>query len=317
MLLLTAATPQKIFTMPLPSREPLRFIVTGDAGTGDPHIYNGIMAVVKKTHVDAIILTGDNVYQCGVESIDDPQWHKMTVNFADAGVPIYPVLGNHDYGNPSPHHTDYCGHPSPGSEVSATGHIPHWIFPARRYQLRSSILQLVMIDTQPIASAWTTPFLGSDTARSELDVIEAALRPKFDGWTVVVGHHTMFSSGPHGKPTDFYTKNMRTSLLPMFHQFGVDLYICGHDHDTELLGSTRHQQGETEYLVAGNGAYSQPITRRDRAGEPPTLFPSFPPQPLVGFTLMEVWRSHIDLTFYDGVGVARSSTFEIRRSGDR
>ncbi len=316
-LLLTAAAPQQLVTIPLPSTKVLRFIVTGDAGTGDPHIYKGIMAVVKKTHVDAILLVGDNIYPCGVESVDDPQWHKMTVNFVDAGVPIYPVLGNHDYGDPSPHHTQFCGHPSPDAEVNATGHVPHWIFPARRYELRSPLAEIVMIDSQPIAGAWVTPFLGSDTAASELGVIEPALEQPFDGWKIVLGHHTIYSSGTHGHAKDFYTRNMRSALLPLFQKTGVDLYICGHDHDTELIGSLRHKKGQTEYLVAGNGAYSQPLHKRTGSGEPPTIFPVIPEKPLVGFTVMEISESAIDLTFYDGLGIARGGKLTMQRVSQR
>lgn len=313
LFLLAVASATPLPTIALPSTETLRFVVTGDAGTGDPHVHDGIRAVMKQTHVDAILLVGDNVYQCGVESISDPQWHKMTVNFLDLGVPIYPVLGNHDYGNPSRDRTKWCGHPSPAAQVSATGHIPNWIFPARRYELRSPLVEFVMIDTQPIAGAYPVPFLGSDTAASELAAIEPALEHGFDGWKIVVGHHTIFSAGPHGNPPDFFTRNLRAAMLPLFQRYAVDLYICGHDHDAELIGSLQHRRGQTEYLVAGNGAYSEPLKPRTDIGEPPTLFPHLPAGPLIGFTLMEISKVEIDLTFYDGKGIARSPKFSIRR----
>src|SRR5947208_15643581 len=95
MALLIAAAPQRqLFHIALPQHQPLRFIVTGDAGTGEPHLHDGIVRLAKRMPIDAILLVGDNVYPCGVESVDDPQWSKVTVNFADAGIPIYPILGN-------------------------------------------------------------------------------------------------------------------------------------------------------------------------------------------------------------------------------
>src|SRR6185369_762082 len=101
--LIFAAPQRPLFRIPLPAREPLRFIVVGDAGTGEPHLHGGIVRLTRQLRVDAILLVGDNVYPCGVESVDDPQWSKVTVNFGDAGIPIYPILGNHDYGDPTPH----------------------------------------------------------------------------------------------------------------------------------------------------------------------------------------------------------------------
>ena len=73
-----------VFSIPLPKRNVLRFIVVGDAGTGDPHLHNGILRIARQTHIDAILLVGDNVYPCGVTSVNDPQWSKVTINFADS-----------------------------------------------------------------------------------------------------------------------------------------------------------------------------------------------------------------------------------------
>jgi hypothetical protein len=43
------------------------------------------------------------------------------------------------------------------------------------------------------------------------------------------------------------------------------------------------------------------------------LFPPFPAKPLVGFTLLEISKSEIGVTFYDGLGIARSKKMVIQR----
>jgi len=312
------ATPRHdVLTVPLPRHAaPLRFIVAGDAGTGDAHLHNGIVALTKTLHIDAILLAGDNIYPCGVTSVDDPQWKKVTVNFADAGVPIYPVLGNHDYGDPTPMNgkTVFCGNPSPASQVRATGHLPHWIFPARNYALRSPLADFVMIDTQPIASEFAEPFMGSHTLKGELDWITSALNQSGKGWRIAVGHHTIYSSGVHGIGNHRDQRHLRADLLPLLVRGRVDLYICGHDHDAELIGDLKSRNGAPLFLIAGDGAHSELMEQRHRADEPPTVFPtSFPPKPLVGFNLIEITPHRLSITFYDGLGKQRSDTYTIRR----
>ena len=312
--LLAAVLFASTVTVPLPNTNTLRFIVAGDAGTGDPHIHDGVVAVAKRTHIDAILLVGDNVYPCGVGSLGDPQWSIVRNNFSDAQVPIYPVLGNHDYGNPMPQDkgtTIHC-RPSPEAQVEETGRLKNWIFPARQYVLQSPLADIVMIDSQPVASGWTAPFLGSFTASDEVSWASQALAETKATWRIVAGHHTIFSSGVHGVANRANQQHMRQMLLPLLAQYHVDLYICGHDHDAELIGRLL-RPGETMFLISGNGAVSAKMTRRDRTDEPPSLFPSFPAKPLVGFALLEITPKVMRITFYDGAGAVRSPTYVIRK----
>ena len=308
----TPATP--MFSIRLPESDSLKFIVAGDAGTGDPHLHNGIAALMKKKRIDGILLVGDNVYPCGVESISDPQWAKVDVNFADLGVPIYPVLGNHDYGDPIRRGDTFsiCDHPDPEAQVRATGTVPHWTFPSRTYRLASPLVDILMIDTQPLASDWTQSFLGSETAASETELVRSALLRSQSHWRIVAGHHTIFSSGIRGRQIHTEEKNMRSLLLPVLKENRVNLYICGHDHDAELIGSLKREAGEPAFLVSGNGAASMEMMARTDTTEPPTIFPkAFPPPPLIGFTLLEIDRHTIAITFYDGAGVQKTERFVI------
>lgn len=317
-LLATGATPRRdVIVIPLPKHPgPLRFIVTGDAGTGNQHLKTGIAAVTKKFDVDAILLVGDNVYPCGVTSIDDPQWKNITVNFGEVTIPIYPILGNHDYGDPTPINgkTVICGNPSPQSQVRETGRLAHWVFPSRNYMLQAPWLDIVMIDTQPIASEFDQPFLGSETLQTEIDWIESAFVRAGDGWRIAVGHHTIYSSGVHGVSNNRDQRHLRADLLPVLLKDKVDLYICGHDHDAELIGNLTVRHHQPVFLIAGDGAHSEAMQERHRPDEPPTIFPpKFPPAPLVGFTLLEVTPRKLSMTFYDGVGNRRSDTYTMTR----
>jgi tartrate-resistant acid phosphatase type 5 len=292
----------------------VRLIVTGDAGGTHSQLRGGIPALEKRTPIDGIVLVGDNFYPCGVTSLADPQWSKITDHFGPAGVPIFAILGNHDYGDPQPTAgppTIVCGHPSPQAEVDASGRIAHWVFPARHYVLRNEFAELAMIDSQPIASAWMTGFLGSDAASDEVHWLTAQLETARVPWRVVVGHHTMYSSGEHGRRNGKNQRNMR-ALLPLLEREHVDLYICGHDHDMELIGHLKAGR-EPLFLISGAGSGLDEMKPRGDGSEPPTIWPPTPHKPFLGFALLEITRSKLAVTFYDDAGHVRSSRYVLRK----
>jgi len=66
---------------------------------------------------------------------------------------------------------------------------------------------------------------------------------KDDGidWIIVQMHQDALSSSENGNGSD---KGLREAWLPLFDRFGVDLVLCGHDHDYErswpVRGCNRH-----------------------------------------------------------------------------
>jgi predicted phosphodiesterase len=311
LLAFAAAAPRPV-TLSLPSRgKVVRLLVTGDAGGSGSRLTKGILAVQKTTPIDAIILAGDNVYPCGLSGVDDPQWSLITRHFHWAKVPIFPVLGNHDYGdaNPEGRKASACTNfPSnPGAEVSATGTIENWNFPARSYVLQHPLATLVMLDTQPIAMNWTTSNFGANTSPE----LQQWLRARLDGaktkWRIVVGHHTFFSSGEHGRRNGFDQQHMR-ALLPLLRAEHVDLYMSGHDHDMELIGNPASRT-DPLFLVsgAGSGLYTM-APRPATSGEPPTIWPQ-PLSTTYGFAILEISDAELAVTFYDAAGTKISDRF--------
>jgi tartrate-resistant acid phosphatase type 5 len=299
----------------LPSHDHMvRLIVTGDAGSTHSQLRAGILAVQKKLRIDGIVLVGDNFYPCGVTSLDDPQWSKITQHFGPANVPIFAVLGNHDYGDPNPPAgtpKSICGGANPAAEIAANAKVAHWVLPSRHYVLANDLAELEMIDSQPIASGWTAGFLGSDTAGEEESWLTNELDRAHARWRIVVGHHTIYSSGEHGRANGANQRNMR-KLLPLFEREHVDVYVCGHDHDMELIGDL-HRHDEPLFLVSGAGSGLDEMKPRTRAGEPPTLWSPMPEKPFFGFAVLEITRSQLAVTFFDANGVARSGRFVVRK----
>jgi tartrate-resistant acid phosphatase type 5 len=258
-----------------PKTAVLRLAVTGDTGKGADTVAAGIARLHAQKPFDAILLTGDNFYPCGVTSETDPRWSLVTA-LTRVGPPVFPVLGNHDS----------CGKADPDAQVRATGVVPNWRFPARQYTVRTSIADFAFLDTTPYARG---------TSRDA----DAFLRGAFAGskarWRVVVGHHPVISSGWHGYFPRDEVGRMR-ELIPALRETKADLYICGHDHHLELL------RGRMTHLVSGAGsAPIRPVKLRLSTVYPPEIS-----RERIGFAVVELDAKRIRVRFYDANGRAKS-----------
>jgi len=78
------------------------FLAVGDTGMGNADQASVALAMrdrLVQSRADFVVLLGDNFYPSGVTSILDTQWKtKFEDMYGDWGVPVYAVLGNHDYG---------------------------------------------------------------------------------------------------------------------------------------------------------------------------------------------------------------------------
>lgn len=271
-VLLLFATPELTLA---PRTAVLRIAVAGDTGKGADAVAQGISALHARSPLDAIVLTGDNFYPCGVESETDPRW-KLVTALTRVGPPVLPVLGNHDS----------CGNADPDAQIRATGVIPNWKFPARQYVVRSSLADFAFLDTTPYARF---------KSRDAETFLREALRGKKARWRIVVGHHPVISSGWHGYFPRDEVSGMR-ELIPALRATEADLYICGHDHHLELL------RGRMRHLVSGAGSAPIPPVKLRLS----TVFPREIGRERIGFAVVEISKRAIRVRFYDGKGKAKS-----------
>ena len=258
-----------------PREAVLRIAVAGDTGSGADTVAAGIARLHAQKPFDAIVLTGDNFYPCGVTSEEDPRW-KLVTALTRIGPPLLPVLGNHDS----------CGKSDPLAQVRATGVIANWRMPAPQYAVRFGIADFAMLDT--------TPYV-----RGKSREAEAALRSAFASstsrWRVVVGHHPVLSSGYHGYFPRDEVKRMR-NIIPALRETRAHLYLCGHDHHLELL------RGRMLHLVSGAGSEPIPPIKLRMS----TVFPPEIRRERIGFAVVEMDAKRIRVRFYDAKGKARS-----------
>jgi len=189
---------------------------------------------------DALLLLGDNVYGCGLPGLGDPGWKRQIDPLLSLGLPVFPVLGNHDYGRKA---HPRCTFSNPGVQVERSGQpgYERWIFPAKSYTVRSSLVELIFFDSSPIAYEWE----GGAAVVAGLE--EALAKPKQAPWRIVVGHHPLRSCGQHGNQPK--TLRVRQAVEPLLST--VDVYLAGHDHGLEIHP---RKEGKPLYVISGGGS---------------------------------------------------------------
>ena len=213
--------------------------------------------------VDFVVSTGDNVYEDGAKNVDDP---KFRSHFEDIytqpalQVRWYMSLGNHDHGN----HEVFR---DVSAQVEYTKRSKRWFMPATYYAQRFDFTAPAPAATDDGSSAATRPSSASaatpfslelfvlDTydvsyyrtqmSKQQLAWLESALANSTATWRLVVGHRPLYSTGKfHGSSPYF-----QRLFEPLFKQHRVAAYLCGDDHDLQVL---RHDA--VLHVLSGAGA---------------------------------------------------------------
>jgi hypothetical protein len=83
---------------------------------------------------------------------------------------------------------------------------------------------------QPGTSLYVRGYSGGEQTRWLENVLSRASKDDEVDWIVVQMHQDALSSSQTGNGSD---RGLREAWLPLFDRYGVDLVLCGHDHDYE------------------------------------------------------------------------------------
>lgn len=207
------------------SEKKVRFIVTGDTGTGGKGQYlvaSAIEEKCKKSGCDFGILLGDNIYNNGVENIDDPQFiTKFEKPYQSLDFKLYLILGNHDYrGNIQ-------------AQIDYTGRSKKWNMPGSTYSFSKDMIDFFAIDTN------------RPDKKQQTELISLLENSKAK-WKIVFGHHPRYTNSVYkGKISPAITDMLDNALCNR-----ADLYLAGHEHDKQHLKAVCG----VEHLILGSGA---------------------------------------------------------------
>jgi 3',5'-cyclic AMP phosphodiesterase CpdA len=236
----------------------VRFIVIGDWGRQGKEGQKETAEQMGKTaagmDADFIISTGDNFYDNGVLSTNDTLWKKSFEDIYTSPAlmkPWYVVLGNHDYrGDVS-------------AQISYTQISSRWKMFNRYFVVDTSLhdvkIRLVCIDTSPLIKQYyqnqkyKASVEGQDTA-SQWRWLDSILLSSTADWTIVVGHHPVYSAGTkHGNTVELIER-----LKPLLEKNQVRAYFAGHEHDLQHL-----KGGEVNYFISGAGSALRPSGKNE------------------------------------------------------
>jgi tartrate-resistant acid phosphatase type 5 len=222
------------FAAPIAPAGGKHVLMVGDWGYEDfkaqGRVASAMQAFVKQPAIktEALFMLGDNWYGPLPDGVTDKRWKTQFEEMYPKSAfdcPAYAILGNHDYQR------------MPGSKVEAElayAKLPggRWVMPARWYSFdfpaRDPLMTVIALDSNmpPADGKWdhgTNFTLTPELQAEQLAWFEAELqKPKTAPFTVVMGHHPVFSNGPHGD-----TKTLVRDWEPLLRKHKVHLYRRG------------------------------------------------------------------------------------------
>jgi tartrate-resistant acid phosphatase type 5 len=274
-------TPQDIVIIPDKEVSKIvRFIAVGDTGTGEDGQYQvakAIEGVCASRGCDFAIGLGDNIYESGVDSVDDDQFsNKFEKPYKDLDFPFYMTLGNHDnsyFGGEGIRNkkgefqVDY--HYKEGRESDK------WKMPARYYHFSAPLsdseplIDFFSLDSNPLASIpdLDTQYAQISYKEKQATWFQETIQSSLGPWKIAFAHHPYLSNGSHGNAGMYDSIPLHGKIYQDFIEEEVcnrvDVIITGHDHDMQWLQPVE-SCGKTFHMVSGAGAKTRSFSDMDR-----------------------------------------------------
>ncbi|MCH9684190.1 MAG: metallophosphoesterase [Deltaproteobacteria bacterium] len=267
----------------------VRFAAFGDTGEGNDAqmmVANAAEIVCQDRGCDFALLLGDNFYDTGVTSTDDPQFvDKFESIYEGLDMPFYVVLGNHDYGTLA---NDW---PRGNNQVEYTTLSDKWTMPNFWYTFSSETggTQFFAFDTARMMwnhdvgdqRAWMADELAKSTAP----------------WKVAFAHHPYISNGEHGNAGLYegipgLPIISGVEVLEFIDDFvcgNAQIYISGHDHNRQVFDPVCG----TYFFVSGASAKTSDFAYRNNN---PTQWDDDQRE---GFLWVEIEGPQFTAAFYD------------------
>ncbi|HUZ97399.1 MAG TPA: metallophosphoesterase [Edaphobacter sp.] len=243
---------------------------------------------------DALLMLGDNWYGKLPDGAASERWKTQFEDMYPKSVfncAAYAIAGNHDYQK------------MPESKVAAELEYARkggtrWTMPSLWYRFDfpavNPLMTVIALDsnmphpqgqkTKP-ANFTLTP----EQQAEQLTWLEAELlKPRTTPFLVVMGHHPIFSNGPHGD-----NAVLIRDWEPLLRKHKAHLYLAGHDHDMQHLEFDGHP---TSFVLSGGGGADLYPLKIEEAQRGPYAAKVY------GFSHLEVTPEKMTLRHLDETG---------------
>ena len=194
----------------------LEFLALGDFGSGSKNQFVVAQAMRKYSEslsktADGLLLLGDNFYGPMPGGVKSERWRTGFSEPYPAKIfpaPCWAILGNHDYHDTAGNEQVQLGY------AASLGRKTRWTMPGKFYRVDFPQVTFLMIDTN-----WKSisgggqgnrkPCLSDEEKAAQQAWLEKQLASPRAQFTVVCGHHPVYSDSKHGD-----TKPLVTELGP-------------------------------------------------------------------------------------------------------
>ena len=282
-----------------------QLLIVGDWGYEDyaaqSKVADGLRAYSTQHALNpqALLMLGDNWYGALDGGVHSKRWHVQFEEMYPADVfacPAYSVLGNHDYQRWPESKVDA---ELEYARIGRTSAGPtRWTMPSRWYRFefpaKDPLITFIALDSNMpradrAADHGRDFTLTVEQQAEQLAWFETELkRPRTTSFLVVMGHHPVYSDGPHGDHPILIR-----DWDPLFRKYNVHLYLAGHDHDMQHLEFEGHP---TTFFLSGGGGADLYTLKVDPSRRGPYA------QKVYGFSHLSVTRKEMALRHLDQNG---------------
>ena len=288
----------------------IQLYIIGDMGSGEGSQYlvssamTGHIQKNIKNNKTFVCGLGDNIYETGCTSINDKQFltkfEKPYENISDK-VKFYMCIGNHDYGTYS------CGKGNSIYQIKygrrSEKQDKKWVMPNNYYSFRKKdknvTIDFFVIDTNVHNQT-------ENELKKQINEIGKKIKQSNADWKIVNGHHTWRSIAGHGNADE----QLERFLTEIYDKSPFDLYMCGHDHNKQLI-TMEMVNNNLPLIVCGTGGkvYDDSINF-DCLDETCEL--EFYSNNL-GYAFIQAFKTKLVVTFLDEMNIEEFN-YEIKKS---
>ena len=202
----------------------VRFLVLGDAGTGDREqfeVANQMLTYGRRFPFTFAIMLGDNLYGSERPQDFEKKFMRPYKVLLDADVEFHAALGNHDDPNQR--------------------YFKPFNLGGNRYRtFKKGNVRFFVIDSNYLDPA-------------QIKWLEKELSESGSDWKIAYFHHPLYTTARRGPEVE-----LRAVLEPLFVKHGVDVVFTGHEHIYERL---HPQKGIYHFTVGGAAKLRKGDTR--------------------------------------------------------